>query len=115
MSNVVRPGLASGLASADGVLSATCRCGTASIALTVSELTGSLQTSYLPNRAGDLPNAMVLLAPAIITTVLLPAAPSSNSRTNISRPRSLVSQNRRHSIIRYALPSPFFSNAILRT
>ena len=53
--------------------------------------------------------------PAIITTESMPAAPLSNSRANISRARSLFSQNNRHSIVRNDAPSSFFARAILRT
>src|SRR6187551_1867724 len=78
-----------------------------------SGATISLHTSYLPTRAGYLPKATDLSGPAVNIIVLRPPA-WSDSHTNISRARSLFSQNSRHSIVRNDAPSPCFAAAILR-
>ena len=111
ISNVARVVLPSALS----VPSPICRREAASIACMASGATTSLHTSYLPTRAGYLPKATDLSDPAVNIIVLRPPPPGSDSRTNISRARSLFSQNSRHSIVRNDAPSPCFAAAILRT
>src|SRR5215207_8358126 len=108
ISNVARVVLPSVLS----VPSPICRRGAASIACMASGATTLLHTSYLPTRAGYLPKAIDFSVPAANIIVLRPP-PWSASRTNISRARSLFSQNSRHSIVRNEGPSPCFAAAIL--
>src|SRR6185503_6667041 len=100
------------LPSALSVPSPICRRGAVSIACMASGATTSLHTSYLPTRAGSFPKATDLSEPAISIIVLGPPPAWSDSRTNISRARSLFSQNSRHSIVRNDAPSPCFAAAI---
>ena len=111
ISNVARVVLPSALS----VPSPICRREAASIACMASGATTSLHTSYLPTRAGYFPKATDLSDPAANIIVLRPPPLGSDSRTNISRARSLFSQNSRHSIVRNDAPSPCFAAAILRT
>src|SRR6185369_12276454 len=103
------------LPSASRVPSPICRLEAVSIACMASGATISLHTSNLPTRAGYLPKATDLSDPAVNIIVLRPPSPWSDSRTNISRARSLFSQNSRHSIVRNEAPSLCFAAAILRT
>src|SRR5262245_781361 len=103
------------LPSASRVPSPICRLEAARIACMAAGATISLHTSYLPTRAGYFPNATGLSEPAINIIVRLPLPPCSASWTNISRARSLFSQNNRHSIVRNDGLSPSFVTATLRT
>src|SRR5882672_1087543 len=111
MSNVARLVLPSPV----NVPSPTWRLEAVSIACIASGATTSLQTSYLPTRAGNFPKATDFCDPAINIIVLLSLLPWPYSRTYISLARSLFSQNNRHSIVRNDVPSPCFAAAILRT
>src|ERR1700722_15848469 len=94
------------------VLAPICSWSVVRIAFIRSGAIFSLHTSYRPTRAGNWGKVRDFSGPAVITTVLLPAASWSNSRTNINLARSFVSQNNRHSIVRKP-PSSFFAAAVL--